>query len=67
MTKQQTLIKKYFSFVGVSSERITAIDNEKEIVFIITFTNSTLVSVKPNFKIDELINFVNNVRIIFKK
>jgi hypothetical protein len=67
MTKQAELINKYFSFVGVSLDRITAIENDKEIVFIITFTNSTLVSVKPIFKIDEIISFVNNVRIIFKK
>ena len=66
-TKQFKLVEKYFSFFGCSIDRITAIQNDTSVTFIITCTNFSFVNLIPKFKPDDISIFHNNIRIKFIK
>jgi hypothetical protein len=66
-TKQFKLVEKYFSFFGCSIDRITAIQNDTSVIFIITCTNFSFVNLIPKFKPDDISIFHNNIRIKFIK
>jgi len=66
-TKQFKLVEKYFSFFGCSIDRITALQNDTSVTFIITCTNFSFVNLIPKFKPDDISIFHNNIRIKFIK
>lgn len=67
MIKQDQLIQAYFDYVGTARENITAIENSEEVIFIITYSKTNLLNLKPKTDIYEIKIFFNAARIIFKK
>lgn len=67
MTKQDQLISQYFDYVGTARENITAIENQNEVIFIITYSKTNLLNLKPKMEINEIKIFFNAARIIFTK
>ena len=67
MSRQLQLINQYWDYIGTSKEYITAIENDEEVVFMINYSKTQLINLKPKIEINEIKIFFNGCRIIFKK
>ena len=65
--KQDQLISQYFDYIGTARKNITAIENTEEVIFIVTYSKTNLLNLKPKQEIYEIKIFFNAARIIFAK